>query len=485
MELKNDILKGLVRQVRFRLICLLWLRGFVRSTGGLLFVFGVLILGYKIFNPLPAGTFLYGLPAIILIAVTRAICDIRRVPDKQKFIALIDEINSAGGLVMAQSACDIGEWNGNVQSLRLPSIRWSAGRGLLLMAMAGFFAWGCFKIEPRHLTPQAYQARLDVKADVDKITRQIETLEKLKVVKKEQAAEMKESLRRTAEAASGQDPAKTFKSLDDLANAVQNNADKAAEEMLAKMQTLEKTKALSQALSQCGGELSSDKLSKSMKELEKLAKQSELGDKSLEEQLSEMAKSGELSPEAATAMQKLAEACQNAQQCEGAQMSQLAQSGLCDLANLGEMLEGCEIDPDELAEMLANMAEDGEPCDLLSLCMGGQCNGEGEGQCNGPDGDGDPGRGGISRGRGDAEMRWEKDPADPSGAKFKKQTLPPSVAADKKNVLMKVTAGDPTAKEREAATYGGLNDSAAGGGEAFKQKILPRHRQTIKNYFGR
>ena len=55
--------------------------------------------------------------------------------------------------------------------------------------------------------------------------------------------------------------------------------------------------------------------------------------------------------------------------------------------------------------------------------MPGPGNQQGSGGKNGPDGDGNPGSGGINRGRGDAPMVWG-DRSDSKGTKVEKKGLP-------------------------------------------------------------
>ncbi len=106
------------------------------------------------------------------------------------------------------------------------------------------------------------------------------------------------------------------------------------------------------------------------------------------------------------------------------------------------------------------------------------------GYCQG----GRAGRGGVSRGRGDAPMTW-KDPSSPAGAKWREQVLDPaSLAALHQSHLLGLTAADPSALEPAApgAGGGGLDPAAtAGGGAAYTHTLLPRHRGAVARSFAR
>jgi DNA-binding transcriptional MocR family regulator len=95
-----------------------------------------------------------------------------------------------------------------------------------------------------------------------------------------------------------------------------------------------------------------------------------------------------------------------------------------------------------------------------------------------------PGRGGISRGRGDAAMTWT-DGTSEKNAKFKERELPPSFAAGlKDSQLVGLSASEP-AIQKTLAAHGALIDAAKGGGSAHTATILPRHKGAVKRYFDR
>jgi hypothetical protein len=94
------------------------------------------------------------------------------------------------------------------------------------------------------------------------------------------------------------------------------------------------------------------------------------------------------------------------------------------------------------------------------------------------------GRGGVDRGRGDAPMTWT-DRSSERGAKFKEQVLPSSLSGLKDSELVGRSTGAPGIEKNGPQQAGALKGAAAGGGSAFTQTVLPRHRGAVNRYFQR
>ena len=94
-----------------------------------------------------------------------------------------------------------------------------------------------------------------------------------------------------------------------------------------------------------------------------------------------------------------------------------------------------------------------------------------------------PGRGGINRGRADAEMTWG-DESTKQGVRFKEMEIPQGVP-DRDGELLRSRLtepqADPVAPSGRAAAR---TSTETVGGEAAKQNLRPRHREVIKKYFG-
>jgi hypothetical protein len=95
------------------------------------------------------------------------------------------------------------------------------------------------------------------------------------------------------------------------------------------------------------------------------------------------------------------------------------------------------------------------------------------------------GKGGVDRGRGDAAMTWT-DGTNEKDARFKEKVLPPSaVDGLNESQFVGLSATAPTADQGGVAAHGALNAAARGGGSAFTQTILPRHKGAVRRYFER
>jgi hypothetical protein len=97
---------------------------------------------------------------------------------------------------------------------------------------------------------------------------------------------------------------------------------------------------------------------------------------------------------------------------------------------------------------------------------------------------GQPGRGGVNRGRADAPMTW-KDPSNDEQVEFEEQSLPPAtVDALERSRQLGVSRGAPElAADGTVVEAGALGRSAADGGSAARHPVLPRHRAAVERYF--
>ena len=117
--------------------------------------------------------------------------------------------------------------------------------------------------------------------------------------------------------------------------------------------------------------------------------------------------------------------------------------------------------------------------------------------CEGGDGDigdiaaaiesGLPGRGGISRGRGDAAMTWQKD-VNKGDAAFKEKVLPPAgVASLKKSRLAGISVGDPTAPKPSGGSTGGriCNRPKPAAARPTHRRSCRNTKERLERYFSR
>ncbi len=99
-----------------------------------------------------------------------------------------------------------------------------------------------------------------------------------------------------------------------------------------------------------------------------------------------------------------------------------------------------------------------------------------------PDGDGNPGRGGINRGRADAALTWGKEslPFD----RFKAAALPPGAARSPDDWAPVVELpGVPEESPQHSAPSAARQYAAVAGQSAWRRTLAPRHQSAVKKYF--
>jgi hypothetical protein len=101
-----------------------------------------------------------------------------------------------------------------------------------------------------------------------------------------------------------------------------------------------------------------------------------------------------------------------------------------------------------------------------------------------PDGDGKPGRGGVSRGRADAPLTWGKESAPFD--RFKAMTLPPGAARGPEDwAPIAEATGSPEEAAVLSTSSGARQYADVAGQSAWRRTLAPRHQRAVKNYFAK
>jgi len=504
-----------IRRFRSRILLTTALRYAVMGLTGWIFAWGAGAIVLRAIGWAAPAQLMWGLlgcAGALALAVHLAR---RNAPPDEQVLAAMDRSSEAGGLLMADGETDIGAWQVDVPQPAQLRCRWQGRNWWVALAAAGAFVAVALLL-PDSLLTVAPRHVLDVDKEVKRLTAQIETLKKEDLIAPDQAETLQEKLDRLRAEASGDDPVKTWESLDHVEKTVRTTAAEAAEELAAQKDKLDTARTLAEALAKAqadkakAGEKGTDGpnardgqnepdeklLAEAMKELADMARDAAAENQAvadeMEKSLSEACKDGELSKEQ---LDELAEALrEGGRSGEGRQLSEEQLRELSEA--LGEAGEGLSETLKELAEagMIDSLPEEmapgeGEEMDLDDLIDFIEAN-QGEGSIaelaeiwrrQGP------GRGGIDRGRGDADMTWS-DGTKVDGTKSKPQALPPAaVAALKKSRLSGVSLGSPSkAGDKTTDTgVGALSGATAGGGSAHTHVILPRHRGAVGRYFDR
>ncbi len=101
---------------------------------------------------------------------------------------------------------------------------------------------------------------------------------------------------------------------------------------------------------------------------------------------------------------------------------------------------------------------------------------------SGPDADGEPGRGGVNRGRGDADLTWGKETSPQD--RFKSHALPPGAARSPDDWAPLVELpGAPRESPGASGSAAARQYDAVAGQSAWRRSLAPRHQSAVKKYF--
>jgi hypothetical protein len=94
-----------------------------------------------------------------------------------------------------------------------------------------------------------------------------------------------------------------------------------------------------------------------------------------------------------------------------------------------------------------------------------------------------PGRGGVGRGRADAELTWGEETAGRTD-QFEPEQLPDaSVLDNESTAIIGVGATQPDV-EPSAQVGGAVDVGASTGRSAWKRRLAPHHRDAVQGFFG-
>jgi hypothetical protein len=429
-------------------------------------LYGVVVLALRGALGLDRETLLWGLASLPLVFLVATVLAFRALPSVAATRALLDRHGHCGGLLMAADEVDTHGWIARPGDG--PALRWRAGRA------GGLCAVGLAFLVLAFLVPQSFARigapRLEIGRDVARLEDQLAVLKEEKVLDKQRAEALKEKLDQLRKDAAARDPLKTLEALDSVQDTTQKAAQDAAEAATRQMEDLARAGTLTDALEKAGDKLDQAQLGEAMSQLAGLMRKADAENKMLEdgaidqEILDALQKGGPLTKEQ---MKKLSEALKGAKNGLARKVGRLVKAKLIDPDALKKCDKACECDTAGLAAYLKENGCDGL-CDNLL------------------DGDGDPGKGGINRGRGDAKLKFG-DESSEQGIKFKDEELPPSeLQSLKDSELEGLGTGTPKHKKGETPASGGaLVGAKMGGGSSTGQVVLPRHRGAVERYFDR
>jgi hypothetical protein len=463
---------NLITGFRLRIILLLAVRLFFYFSTIIGFTLGICILILRVTLLVQQTYLFWSLLIFVPVVLLSVLYAVLKAPSKKTLKSLFDTKNKCGGLLIASEEVNLGFWESRISNLSRPKIRWKNRK------MPGLFILAVIFVVAGFLVPQKYvqivSARpMKIGEDLDKLTEQVDTLKNEDIIQEKTAEELKQALEEVKNTATGNDPVKTWETLDHIQQNLKKQAQDAASQALSQTENLAKAEALSQALSESGAELSSKVSAEAMSELSAMVKSLAGENEKLKESLEpNTLKACELGKLESSQLNELKTALQLSKQNISSSLSKMCQAGMIDVNTLNMCQALAQCDANSLKECMAKDANAMSVSQMLSqaCAMSGS----------------NPGRGGVDRGRADAAMTWKEESSE-QGAKFTEKVLPPaSLNALKDSITVNVSVSAPVVeKNAQSTATNALGSAASGMGQSFTQKILPKHRGAVKRYFER
>jgi hypothetical protein len=420
-----------------------------------LFVFGTSVLVVKLLVPQAWPNILWaGLGLIPAWGLAWWLAG--RIPvTRWESVARLDSALSSGGLLMMLSEFPDEEWSQALPQLELawkqalPRVR--PRRFASFLSLPLLFAVGACFVPLREGTSALVLRNTVGQQAAQQLETLLDSLDKEQVLEEEEKKQLQEEIARiTEETRETPLTHEKWETVDALRERMKVRLESAT--MIA-LQASDAA-ALLAAAGSADGELDFDRI--------------DLLEKDLGEALQKLAKKGVLK----RAPQELQD-----------QLQRLLKNGKLNLAEAGDDREELL---DELREFLED--ENRKLAELRKKCAGCNGNGDGEegdeeGQCSGNSNCNRPGRGGVTRGRGDAQLTWG-DEADKQGTKFKEVVLPKGMLDQPKDEIVAIRKSAPDAEPAaEAPRSASRADDAAAGQATWNRKLNPRHRNAVRKYF--
>jgi hypothetical protein len=433
-------LRGLARRLAVGLFLDVWPAWAAAS----LIAAGLVVLICRLLVPAAAPHLPWLWLAPVLAALPAFVICMRRAYGPAEIVALADSLTGGHGTLLALHETNDSVWPESALAARaytIPLPRLRPWRKLALLPPALALMAAAFWLPQR--LPQASDTILsnDIAGNLTTTLAELKQQELVTPVEEEKLQEEIERLRRSAEErvdASAWEAADTLRDKMVAEVSAKQDAVKWAQESLARYAAASKGGASTDALAAA-------QVAELTAALERLKQQGLLAGAPAD--LQKMLSGGKLPTDAASLRELMAALDKH--------LTGKSQK-IGDLARLGKAFG--RFDPSEFK------------------------NGAGEG--TGADGEGRPGRGGITRGRGDADLTWGKETA--AFDKFKTTALPPGAARSPDDWA---PVADMMGAPEEAAV---LSTSSAGrqyadvaGSTAWRRTLAPRHQSAVKKYFAK
>ncbi|HTV43556.1 MAG TPA: hypothetical protein VMF08_23535 [Candidatus Sulfotelmatobacter sp.] len=426
------------------------------------FAWGVVILALRIFGVQNLYWLTMGLLAVAPLAALAAWRARQQRASLTKIRASYDHLNACGGIIMSAETQDMGAWMAQLPGVAVPRPRWHSGRPLLLLSTSAAFVLITLLLPSRftHFPGR----HLEIGQIVGQLQAEVKLLAQEKIIDAKKATEVKKQLSQLQDDSLGYDPSKTWEALDHIKQSDSDAAQQAAQEALNKTTSMTEAETLAKALEQASDSGMSDATaSQAAQDLASMLDAAKLDNGLLNVQIPPKLLAG-LTGLNKEQMEKLLQNLEANKGLLSMDMSNLANLKMIDPATLANLqIEGVCNNPNALADYLCTCTN----CDKAMICM----------YCNHP-------KGGLARGGPGAPMTWS-DGASEKDLKFQEHALPPSPHLSQALLIGVAKTAPQLSGSDVLSQHGALDNTAAGGGGANAQVILPEQRQAVQNYFKR
>ena len=449
-----------IRRFRIKMAALLILKNILAfaTVWGILWGTVVIVLRATIgMPPLVLLTGAIGLIVAIGCAVALAL---RHIPTRTALRASLDKHSRAGGMMMAAETVELGNWRKQMPLIRSPRLHWRGGAYWARFLGAVLFVCISLLIPQRFVEISQAQP-LDIREEVNELADGIDVLKEEEIIDLAEAKMLEDKLSQLQAEASGEDPVKTWESLDHLADTLSQEAADAAQDALSETEYLTEAETLSEGLRNEGSEMEAQLLAESMAALSGLVQEAAQENAFLAAQLPDL--KGDANGLTLDQLKELSAALRLTKIDIYDRLRELHAINLIDL----ETLRACEkLGQCDSTGLSAFLAENADSKSIVE-CISGWCRG-------------------VGRGPGHAPMTWS-DGSTEEGAKFEAEALPLSdIASLEDSEIVGLSIGTPLVNTSSDASHSGvLNGATAGGGSSFNQTVLPRHKGAVKRYFER
>lgn len=427
-----------------------------------LFAWGVVILALRILGVQNVYWLTMGLLAVAPLALIAAWRARQQRASFTRIRASYDQLNACGGIIMSAETQDMGAWMAQLPGVAVPRPRWRSGRPLLMLSTSAAFVLIALLL-PSRFTHLPGRRPLEIGQIVGQLKAEVSLLTQEKIINPKKSDELKKQLSQLQDDSLGYDPSKTWEALDHIKQSDSDAAQQAAQEALNKTTSMTEAETVAKAMEQASDSgMDAATASQAAQDLASMLNAAQLDYGLLNVQIPPKLLAG-LSGLNKQQMEKLLQNLESNKSLLSMDISNLVNLKMIDPATLANLrIAGVCDNPDALAKYLRTCTN----CDKAMLCM----------HCKHPTG--------LARGGPGADMTWS-DGASEKDLKFQEHALPPSPHLSQAMLIGVSKTAPELSSSDVSAQHGALDNTAAGGGSANAQVILPEQRQAVQNYFKR